>query len=208
MQPRASAARVALLALAGSLALGAQRGAESVLSAEPPARLERLEAQRVVLLEDAGGEGSQSFIMALVLFERSVDRVRELLRQAERQPEYRPELKSVKTVELLPDGRIDEQKMKILFTRLVYRLRYHEDPQTGRLEWKLDETFDNDVERLEGFWEFFSFEDGRTLGRFGSRVDVGSGVPRFVQKGISRKTVLTYVENTQKWVDSGGSWRP
>lgn len=182
--------------------------AESILAAEPPELVARLERQRTLLLEDVGGEGAESFIVAYVQFERSVDEVLALLRQAERQPEYRPELKSVRTVEILPDGRIDEQRMKILFSQFVYRLRYTDQREKGRLEWKLDETFDNDMETLEGFWEFYSFADGGTLARFGSNVNVGSGVPRFVQKGMSRKTVLTYVKNTQRWVDSGGTWRP
>jgi len=33
-------------------------------------------------------------------------------------------------------------------------------------------------------------------------------VPRFVQSGMSRKTVLRYVQNVQRWIDSDGRWRP
>jgi len=66
------------------------------------------------------------------------------------------------------------------------------------------------IARMQGFWELHDFDHGseRTLGRFGSDVDVGSGVPRFVQNGMSRKTVLRYVQNVQRWIDSDGRWRP
>jgi len=37
---------------------------------------------------------------------------------------------------------------------------------------------------------------------------VGRAVPRMLQDALSRKTVLRTVENTRKWVDSDGRWRP
>lgn len=198
---------VALAVLAVTL-LGARKDAETVLAAEPPALVERLQEEGLIVLEDVEGEG-ESFVVAYVIFPRSRSEVVTLMSQAERQPEYRPELKSVKTVRELENGRIDEQTLKILFRKLVYRLRYHVDPETGRIEWKLDLDFDNDMRRLDGFWELYEFTEGRrTLGRFGSNVDVGGGVPKFVQKGMSRKTVLRYLKNFRQWVESDGEWRP
>jgi len=196
------------LLVAVALGLGAQPDAEVVLGAEAPDVATRLEQERVVLLQQ-GGDTDRTLV-ALVLFNKPQSRVAALLREAERQPEYRPELLAVRTVQQLPDGRIDEQRIKILFTELVYRLRYHEDPGTGKLTWRLDDSFDNAIARMQGFWELHDFDHGseRTLGRFGSDVDVGSGVPRFVQSEISRKTVLRYVQNVQRWIDSDGRWRP
>jgi hypothetical protein len=195
------------LVVVAALGLGAQPSAESVLSAEAPDIAKRLEKERMVLLDR---RGSEEQLVALVLFSQPRRRVAALLREAERQLEYRPELLAVQTVQQFPDGRIDEQRIKILFAELVYRVRYHEDPGTGRLHWSLDENFDNAIARMQGFWELYDFGDGsgRTLGRFGSDVDVGSGVPRFVQKGMGRKTVLRYVHNVQRWIDSDGRWRP
>jgi hypothetical protein len=196
-----------LLAL---LSLAAMPSAERVLAGEPPELVERLHDQRLLVLEDVGGDGPESFIVAYVLFEQPRDVVIELLRQAERQTEYRPELDRVETVERLADGRIDEQAIRIVFTTFVYRLRYHEKLDDGRFEWALDETFDNDLARFEGFWELSSFESapGRTLARFGSNLDVGPAVPRFLQQGLSRRTVFRYLGNCREWIDSGGEWRP
>ena len=196
------------LIVAATLGLGAQPSAEAVLGAEAPDIATRIEKERVVLLQQGGD--ADGTVVALVLFNKPQSRVAALLREAERQPEYRPELVTVRTVQQLPDGRIDEQRIKILFTELVYRLRYHEDSGTGQLTWRLDDSFDNAIARMQGFWELHDFDHGseRTLGRFGSDVDVGSGVPRFVQNGMSRKKVLQYIQNVRRWVDSDGRWRP
>ena len=189
---------------------GRYRNAESVLAEGPPGLMSRVEEERVVVLEDVSASSPDSFVVAYVLFHRTRSQVLSLLRQGDRQTEYRPELTEVRTVASLPDGRIDEQQMKIAFKTFTYRLRYVEDTETGRISWGLDPDFDNDIARLDGFWDLYEFESrpDRTLGRFGSNADVGRGVPRFVKKGMSRKTVLRYVRNCREWIDSDGEWRP
>ena len=200
---------LALIAASFSV-IGARPSAESVLEREPTALVDELSGEKIAVVQGGGGDGPESFVVAYVLFERSHSDVLQLLKQAARQPEYRPELKSVKTVERLPDGRVDEQVLKIVFRKLRYRLQYSEDPDTGRLEWRLDPRFDNDLRKMEGFWELYAFatDPARTLGRFGSSVDVGQGVPKFIQRGMGRKTVLRYVRNCRQWIDSNGEWRP
>ncbi len=190
--------------------LGAGRSAEEVLENEPPELAARLDSEGLVVLEDVGGSGAESFIVAYVVFEQPHGEVVRLLRQAERQPEYRTELDRVATVERFEGGRIDEQRVRIMFTELVYRLRYDESPDARRFEWKLDPDFDNDMQTMEGFWEFLPYESdpSRTLARFGSNVDVGPAVPRFIQKGLSRRTVIRYLRNCRQWIDSRGEWRP
>lgn len=191
-------------------AAGAGESAEGVLEREPPELVERLMDQRLLVFEDAG-KSRDSFVIAFVMFESSVQDVVGLLRQASRQTEYRTELDSVETIRTFENGRIDEQRIRIMFTDLIYRLRYRDVAETeGRLEWALDPDFDNDMSQFEGFWEFHPFaqEPNRTLARFGSNVDVGPAVPRFIQKSMSRKTVVSYLENCRRWIDSGGEWRP
>lgn len=188
----------------------ASRSAESVLEAEPPELVGRLMERKLLVLEDAATP-RESFVIAYVLFERPIRDVIALLRQASRQTEYRPELDSVETIRRFENGRIDEQRMRIVFTTLIYRLRYRDYADSvGRLEWSLDPSFDNDMAQFDGFWELHAFDNDsrRTLARFGSNVDVGAAVPRFIQKGMSRKTVLRYLENCRAWIDSNGEWRP
>jgi hypothetical protein len=182
--------------------------AESILAQHPPELVERLFEQKMLLVEAAKQKGEGTLFVAYVLFEKPRSRVVQLLIQPERQTEYRPELRYVEVVERGPDTRVDEHRIKIMFTNVVYRLRVRRDRATERLSWHLDPSFDNDLRRMQGFWELHELGENRTLGRFGSTVDVGSAVPRVLQDALSRKTVLRTVENTRKWVDSDGRWRP
>ncbi|MEN8161643.1 MAG: hypothetical protein ABFS41_16355, partial [Myxococcota bacterium] len=59
-----------------------------------------------------------------------------------------------------------------------------------------------------GYWELHELEGGRTLARFGTRVNVSAAVPGFLQNGITRKNVPESLDNTRQWIDSGGRWRP
>lgn len=187
---------------------GAEATGESILAGAPRDLLPTLQRDRSVVVPELPDDVPEGWIVAYVLFARPLREVLGLMRQAERQPEYRTELTSVETVGQLPDGRIDEQRIEIVFQEFVYRLRYRDDPGTGRLEWRLDPEYDNDLRAMRGFWELAELEDGSgTVGRFGSYVDVGN-VPAFLQRNLSRKTVIRYMQNCQRWIDSGGSWRP
>jgi len=182
--------------------------AESILAQEPPELVERLFEEKTLLVEVAKKEDEGTLFVAYVLFEKPRSRVVHLLIQAERQREYRPELRYIEVVERGPDTRVDEHRIKIMFTSVVYRLRVRRDRATERLSWHLDPSFDNDLRRVQGFWELHELGENRTLARFGSSVDVGGAVPRMMQDALSRKTVVRTVENTRKWVDSDGRWRP
>ena len=115
--------RVTLLLGAGSLCLlGAHSRAPSRSSrTSPRTSSRRLDSEKLIVLEDVSSGGSESFVIAYLIFDRRREDVMELLRLAERQTEYRPELDSVKTVRKLENGRIDEQHLRILFTEIVYR---------------------------------------------------------------------------------------
>ena len=139
---------------------------------------------------------------------RTIERVYALLAQSSRHLEYRPELTGIETIEMGPHGPIDEQRLRILFKTYVYRLVFRLSPAQRRIEWALDERFDNDLDRVSGYWELFEMADGQTLGRSGTSVDVGRAVPAFLSDWITRKNLPRAMKNAQRWVDSEGSWRP
>jgi hypothetical protein len=143
-----------------------------------------------------------------VVFDAPIETVYRLLSQSARQVEYRPELSSVEIVEVRSDGSVDEHHLRILFQGYVYRIAYQMDPKQRRIEWRLDERFENDLDRVVGFWELHPMQDGRTLGRSGTSVDVGTHVPGFVQDWITRKNLPTTMEHVRRWVNSGGTYRP
>jgi hypothetical protein len=196
------------LLLTASLGLAGTKPGESVLAQEPPELVERLHEHGIVVMEDVASTERTTFVIAYVIFQQPRPRAIALVTDASRQTEWRADLKSVAVVEDAPPIRVDEVRMRVIFRDMIYRVRYQRDPHTDRIAWTLDERFDNDLAVLEGFWEFHPLEDGRTLGRFGTRVDAGAAIPAFMQRDLTRRSVVKTMENCREWVDSDGAWRP
>lgn len=197
------------LGLFAALGLGVSLpNGDAVLEREPPELVARLRAQGLVVLEDVAQSDPESFVIAWVLFAQPPDRTVALVTSPERQLEWRPDLDDVRTVAQQGEGRTDEVEMRVMFRKLLYRVQYLRDPATSRIQWALDPSFDNDLARFDGFWEFYALADGATLGRFGTRVDAGALFPASVQRSLTRRSVVGTMEACKKWVDSGGTWRP
>ncbi len=183
---------------------------EAILAAQPADVRERIRERGHIVLQEVREKGplSGSIITAYVIFDQPIERAYGLLSQTARHGEFRPEVASIALVRATEHGPVDEQRLKILFRRYVYRVEYRLDPQRHRIEWSLDEDFDNDLAELRGLWELYELEDGQTLGRFGTSVDVGSGVPGFLQDWITRKNLPVMMKRVRLWVDSEGRYRP
>jgi len=184
--------------------------AEAILAAQPRDLVDRLMAEGVLVLQEVEEKGPLrgGIISSYVIFDQPVERVYRLLAQSERQAEFRPEMSSIETIEMGPRGPIDEQRIKILFQTYVFRIAYQLEPESRRIDWTLDERFDNDLAHVSGFWSLYAMSDGRTLGRSGTRVDVGPAVPAMLQDWITRKNVPTTMKHVRLWVNSNGSYRP
>ncbi len=148
---------------------------------------------------------SQSY--ALVLFALPRRRVMDLLVQTHRQAEFLPNVKSVTSVMRGDDESVDEHELKVLFTRLTYRIHHHWIESDWHIWWKLDESFDNDIRSLRGYWKLYAMEDGRTLAVYGTQVNVGAVFPKRVQTLLTRKTLRHTIRQFRRWVDSDGSYR-
>ncbi|MCZ6782204.1 MAG: hypothetical protein O7G30_02750 [Proteobacteria bacterium] len=183
--------------------------ATAILADQPREVVEQLFEKRVVIAEsrDDGGDEAR-FLQAFVLFEQPADRVFELLLQTARQAEYQTDLKEAITLEEDADGNLDEHHLKIAFFSIVYRVRHHWDRDARRLWWSLDPDFDNDVRKVEGFWELHALGEDRTLGRYGTVIDVGAALPDFLEASLTRRSVPAAMERVRRWVDSGGTFRP
>ena len=183
--------------------------AEAVLARYSPAVVDRLRQERVVLLGPGETDGvPDSFVQALVIFSQPRRRTLRLLSQTARQAEFRPELEEVETIEWNDTTAIDQHRMEIMFVRINFRLRTHFDFQRGRIWWELDPSFQNDLEHVEGFWQLYELGSNQTLGRFGTAVLVGAGLPVWLQDYATRQNVPQTMENVRRWVDSGGTYRP
>jgi hypothetical protein len=180
--------------------------AQALLDSQPKELVEELMDERLVLMKTDGSD--KSLVEALVLFSVPPDQVWPLLIERERQSEYRPELTGIEILERQEDGMLEEQHLKIAFLSVSYRLRDKFDAASHTMTFETDPSYESMVEHVSGYWELHALEGNRTLARFGTRVNVSSAVPRFLQNGITRKNVPETLDNTRRWVDSGGRWRP
>ena len=178
--------------------------AEAVLAELPSDELEVLRAKKLVVLS---GGGDSTHVTGLVIFNRPVERVMGLLADTGRAGEFRPELETDRTVETYSDGTLQEEGIRILFTRITYFLRYRVDFAARRITWQLDATHPSQLRRVDGYWELFDMGDDQTLGRFGVQVDVGA-VPASLQEYATRRSIPKTMENARRWIDSDGRWHP
>jgi hypothetical protein len=184
--------------------------AATILANQPAATVDRLMEKNLVVMQEVREDGSLSggIITAYVIFADPIDPVYDLLSQSARQIEFRPELTNIEMVAMSEHGPVDEQRLKILFQRFVYYISYRLDRSQYRIEWHLDHGYENDLDQVDGFWELYEMEDGRTLGRSGTSIDVGPAIPAFLQDWLTRKNLPQTMERVRLWVDSGGSYRP
>jgi hypothetical protein len=197
-----AAARAAAPRAAPAPAARSEPDGHALLAAQPPVRVRAL-LEKKVLLEgrrDAGAEVARAY----VIFEQPVRRVFRLLSQTARQKEYRPELDSIETLEWLPDGTVDEHRLRMLFLDIRYRLRNRVDAAQRRIQWELAPGFESDLKRVEGAWELYALDERRTLGVFATVVEVGAGLPTFLQDYVTRKNLPRTLERCRRWVDARG----
>lgn len=165
------------------------------------------------LLEEKGvvlprGDDHTEGFRALVVFDEPPGHVMRLLSQSARQTEYRPELREIELVGRHEGRSIEQHRLRIAFVNIVYRVSTRVDFERSRIAWNLDDRYDNGVTRIEGYWKIDELADGRSLGHFATIVDVGAALPDFLENAITAKLLPSTLENTRRWVDSNGRYRP
>jgi hypothetical protein len=150
----------------------------------------------------------QGFIQSIVIFTQPRQATLELLSQTERQMEFLPTLRDVRPVARHERESLDHHEIKIIFTKLQYRVHNHWSYEEWVMWWYLDPGYSNDMSTLDGYWRFYELEDGRTLAIYASRIDVGPLIPARMQTALSRKKLEESLRHFRGWVNSGGSYRP
>jgi hypothetical protein len=191
---------IAMAAVAASPEVPDLSAGEALLRAAPEPVVRRLLDEGVVVLDEAG-----EMVRAYVLFDQPMERVFELLAATERQDEFRAELEDLATVERLPDGHVDEYRIRILFVEVDYRVRYHLDRERRTIRWDLDPGYEGRMRRVEGSWELFAMDPNRTLGRLATAVNMGEGLPAALQQALTRRSLPRTLDGCRRWVNSGGA---
>jgi hypothetical protein len=205
---------LAALALAAALAAPARAlcrldaappqrpaSAEAWLARAGPALRAALERDQVAFPEPGSLEPCTDLTPALVVFERPPEAVFALLLQSERQAEFLPQVSDVRPVSRAPEPHVDRHEVSILFQRIVYHVELRWSRAERRIWWRLAPAHDNDIRAVEGFWELLPLDGGRTLGVYGSFVDVGPVLPRRVEARLTRNNVREAIRALRAWVD-------
>jgi hypothetical protein len=201
-------ATIASLPPGGAPVSAASPRAKDVLVDYSEAIRTSLLSKGIVMLPSAGPGHPEGSIAALVLFEKPRERTYRMLSQAERQGEYQSDVSEVVHIERFEGGQVDEHRIKMMFVKIAYRLKFALDPSSRRILWGLDDRFDNGVEHISGSWELWQHGETQTLGRFATLVRVGKGLPSWLEESVSRTRVPVTVESAREWVNSDGRWRP
>ena len=196
----------ALFLLAGDLsARVASADDEAIFAMLPGEVVDRLRGEGIAILP---GAADGKHVEAVVLFEQPRHRTMRLLSQTTRQHEFRPELIHVEPILWSESDVLDRHTLRVMFVPIEYHLRSHFDFESYRIWWELDPDSPNDLRRLEGFWQLEELDSNRTLGRFGSRVEVGPALPSFLQDLMTRRGVTRTMRQVRLWVNSDGTYRP
>ena len=99
---------------------------------------------------------------------------------------------------------VGEYRFSLLFTRLVYRLRHRWSDEHWRIWWQLDKSFSNDLREVRGYWQLYELADQRTLGVYGSNIDVGPIFPARIQARLTRQSLQRSIESILRWVNLDG----
>lgn len=197
-------AAVLVAARAAACPLEAESG-ELLLAAQPePFRAEVL-GLRGLAFPDPVPLACGDYVFAVVRFDRPPDAVFALLTRTDRQGEY---LSPSVTNVLRADGEsVDEYRLRVLFTKLVYQLHHRWDRDRLRIAWSLATGFEHDVRELTGWWQLYAMSGDFTLGVYAVHLDVGPLVPAAMQAAMTHNRIRESIGHLRRWVESDGRHR-
>lgn len=179
-------------------------GGLSGLTAEQKKQLE--EGKIVFATVGSVAKSESELIYAAIVFNQPLEETWQLISRTEDQIKYLSNIDDLKIIR--KGGSSDNIQFTVSagpFSK-TYRVIHRFSPEKKGFEWGLDPSFDNDLQKLTGFWRFYSFGERKTLARYGSNVAI-RGVPTWVESLFKKKGIAQALEQVKKYVDSGGTWR-
>ncbi len=174
----------------------------------PELRKELEKEGQVLLGEQAETEGSYGgLIKAVAIFTLPKNKVWELTTDPSKQVLFLPRLTESKTVERPENGELTKFQLKVMWQRIDFRVRHWFYPEIARIEWELDKEYDNDIAGQIGFWQFYQLDENTTIGEYGTRVDTGISVPKFIQDFFAKQDIPDAMTQFRKYVNSKGTYR-
>ena len=178
--------------------------AQGWMARADPKLVETLEDRRVIFPRPGSLEPCIDLAPALVLFQHPPAAVFRLLIQTERHLEFLPSVSGLEAVSRGTKGHVDRHEISIFFTRIAYHVEQQWSREEWRIWWRLSPLHRNDIRALEGYWELHALPGGRTLGLYGTFVDIGPVLPQGMQAALTRKNMRAAIHALREWVDENG----
>lgn len=174
-----------------------------------PAQIASVKRGEVVILQEdlSSADQSQRLIRSAMVFNQPLEKTWALFHQTELQHEYLPRLDNCVLVRREANWDQVDFFVKVLFVDITYRVKHEFEPGRYYFHWALDPSFNNDLAHLEGYWQFYAMDDGRTLGRYGTKVVTADFIPDSVQEFLTRRDLPEALAAVQKRINSGGTWK-
>jgi len=173
-----------------------------------PAQIQKVKAGEIVIMgaDQPQGDEAKRYIRAAMILNQPIDTAWALFRHTEKQEQYLPEL--VKSTLAEDHGNWDRIDffVKILFVNINYRDIHHYEPENYYFYWALDPDHKNDLKQQEGYWRLYKLDDKRTLGRYGTIVQLSDLIPKSIMETMTKQNLPVDMAAVKKYIDSGGTW--
>lgn len=169
-------------------------------------QIAELKEKGLVILDKPETVQGKQYISAAILFDQDIDTVYDLLTQGWRQEEYLKQLDRSILLKKWDGGDHLDMYVEVMGVEINYRVIGDRDKENYRSSWSLDPDYDNDMKEMTGYWQFYWIDEGHTLARYGTRVEVGKWIPDFVQEFMTKQSLPESLSTQKKWVDSGGTY--
>jgi hypothetical protein len=198
--------------LASSVAVAKYDGESpgaAYLRALPADERRELDKKGQVLLEDdkSTDSGFGGYIRAVAIFHQPKKRVFELMAAPDQQSLFMPHVESSNPAQRPANGQLTDFTLKVMLSHFRFHTMHWFYPETSRLEWWLDTSQKNDIAAQEGYWQLFELTPDTTVGEYGTKIDTGIHVPRWLQNVFARGDIPDALTAFRKYMDSNGTWR-
>ncbi len=196
-------------AVAATAAPGTTTPGASYLASLTPDVQKKLQAENQALMgEEKADKGSYGgYIRAVAIFKQSKKRVFELMTDTAAQALYLPHIDSATVEARPPNGELTQFILKFIWKSVKFHVQHWFYPEQSRSEWALDPSAANDIKGQEGYWQLFELGPDLTIGEYGTRIETGIAVPKFIQDIFARADIPKALTAFRKYMDSNGTYR-
>jgi len=206
---------VAFPAISGDSSSSNEGSGESVLSRFSAEQQEKLLAGEVVfeyVLKDTRDatdteSTTKGYGKAITIVNAPVEEGFKIFCQHEKEYLYFPRMTVSKVLKTHGNEAIVYKELDYTVATVRYTHVMTIVPEAHRVDFTMDPTGVNDIKASEGYFQFESFDDKRSLFTYALlNADIGVAVPEFIKKYISSRDLPEVAANVKKRIESGGKW--